>query len=124
MALIGFLLITHLTTYILGSVINRKLMINATVREFKVAEAKVSIGRYLEFRNIARYINTKRYDDAKCAAESSASTRYDILKSCLDDPECKSVIEQEAKIMTPEVIGKVPLGFTYIKSKLGVKSCE
>jgi hypothetical protein len=124
MVLVGLLLITHLTVYILGSMGNRKVMLNATARLFKTAEASVSIGRYLEFRDIARSINKKRYDDAKCAAELSVSSRYDILKSCLDDQECKIVVEQEALELTPEIFGKAPLGFTYIKSKQGVKSCE
>jgi hypothetical protein len=87
---------------------NRKVMLNATARLFKTAEASVSIGRYLEFRDIARSINKKRYDDAKCAAELSASSRYDILKSCLDDQECKIVVEQEALELTPEIFGKAP----------------
>jgi hypothetical protein len=105
-------------------VINRKVMLSAVAKEYKQAEANVYVGHYLEFRDIARHINASRYDKAKCAAELVASFKYDDLKSCLDDQECKIVVEQEVLEITPEVLGKAPLGFTYIKSKQGVKSCE
>lgn len=123
-ALAAILLTSHLAAYILGSIVNRQVMLSSISNEFKQANAHVNLGRYMEYRDIALDIKAGRYDSAKCAAELGASATYDDLKSCLASQDCRAAVEQEIHKAAPEVLGESPLKFTYLKSKDRVRSCE
>lgn len=123
-ALAAILLLSHLAFYILGSVVNRQVMLSSLSKEFNRTNANVNLGRYTEYRDIALVIKASRYDKAKCSVELGASAMYDDLKSCLTNQNCRGAIEQKMRAAAPEILGEAPLKFTYIKSKDGVKSCE
>lgn len=123
-ALVVFLLISHLAAYVLGSVINRQVMLRSLSKEFNKENAIVNLGRYTEYRDIALDIKANHYDKAKCSAELGASAMYDDLKSCLANQDCRAAIEKRTREIAPEVLGESPLKFTYLKSKDRVKTCE
>ena len=118
------LLISHFGFYVLGSMVNRQVMLSSFSKEFKQADAEAILGRYDEYKYIALGIKEGKYNKAKCAAELGASAMYDDLKSCVTDQDCRVVIEQKLHEVAPEVFGDAPLKFSYINSKDGIKSCE
>lgn len=122
--LVAILVISHLTFYVLGSVINRQVMLHALSEQFNQTNASLNLGRYTEYRDIALAIRMGKYDNAKCSAELGASAMYDDLKSCLANPNCRAVIERETRKVAPEVLGEAPLKFTYLRSKDGIRSCK
>ena len=123
-ALVAILLLSHSTVYVLGSFINRQIMLSALLEQLNRTNASLTLGRYTEYRDIALNIKAAKYDNAKCSAELGASAMYDDLKFCLADQRCKVSVEQKIREAAPEVLGEAPLKFTYLKSKDGIKSCE
>jgi hypothetical protein len=122
--LAAVLIVSHVAFYVLGGVINRRVMLHAFAVEVKKANAAVDLGLYMDYRYTALAIKEKRYGDALCAAQLGASGRYDDLKACLADENCRPTIEQELRKDAPEVLGEAPLKFTYIATKDGIRSCE
>jgi uncharacterized protein YkvS len=123
-AWVVILLISHSVIFILGSAINRQNMLKAFVNEFNQKSAHVDLGIYTTYRDIAIDIRGGAYENAQCLAELEASTRYDELKSCLENQVCKIAIEKDARGIAPEVLGEAPLKFTYIESNKGIKRCK
>lgn len=121
---VAVLITSCFVSYILGSVINRKIMLSSFSEQFNRANATVNLGRYSEYRDIAVDIQERRYEDAKCFAELGASAMYDDLKSCLASKDCGEAVKQKIHEVAPEVLGETPLKFSYIKSKNGIKSCK
>lgn len=118
------LLLSHFVFYMLGSVINRQIMIESFSKEFKRAEVETDLGRYSEYKYMILNIYDKKFDTVKCAAELGASAMYDDLKSCIAEQDCRGAIEKKLHETAPEVLGEIPLKFSYVKSKNGIKSCE
>ena len=123
-ALAAILILSHLAFYGLGSIINRHTMLSAFAREYEKSQAVVNMGLYADYRYIALAIKAKQYEYALCNAQLGASSRYDDLKECLASQDCKLTVEEDLRRDAPEVLGQAPLGFTYIKSKDGIKSCD
>ena len=123
-ALAAILILSHFAFYVLGATINRHTMLSAFAHEYDKAQAVVNVGLYMDYRYIALSIKAKRYEDALCSAQLGASVRYDDLKECLASQDCKVAVEEDLRKDAPEVLGQAPLGFTYIKSKDGIKSCD
>lgn len=122
-AIAVILLLSHFIFYVLGSVINRQIMLSSFAKEFKQADAEATLGRYDEYKYIALNVSEGKYDKVKCAAELGASAMFDDLKSCVADQDCRIVIEQRLHEAAPEVLGEAPVKFSYVKSKDGIKSC-
>ena len=123
-ALAVILILSHFAFYVLGATINRHTMLSAFAREYEKAQATVNVGLYTDYRYIALAIKAKQYENALCNAQLGASVRYDDLKACLASQDCKIVVEEDLRRDAPEVLGQAPLGFRYIKSKDGIKSCD
>ena len=98
-------------------------MLSAFAREYERAQAIVNVGHYMDYRYIALAIKAKQYENALCNAQLGASIWYDDLKGCLASQDCKITVEEDLRRDAPEVLGQAPLGFTYIKSEDGIKSC-
>jgi len=118
------LLVSHSTFYILGSIINRNVMLGLMTNRIEEDIAKITLGRYVEDRQIVLDIKGGNAGKAKCMAELFASNMYDDLKSCLGKQNCRSAMEQKIHQFAPEVLGEVAMPFTYIESKNGIRSCE
>lgn len=118
------LIVSHVVLYVLGAVINRHMMLHAFAVEERNANAAVDLGLYLDYRYTALAIKERRYESGLCAAQLGASGRYDDLKSCLADQDCRPTIEQRLRERAPEVLGEAPLKFTYIAAKDRIRSCE
>lgn len=123
-ALAAVLIMSHVAFFVVGGIINRRAMLHAFAIEVTKANASVDLGLYMDHRYTAQAIKEKRYESALCAAQLGASTRYDDLKACLTNKDCRSTIEQDLRKDAPEVLGEAPLKFTYIKVKDGIRSCE
>jgi hypothetical protein len=121
-ALVVILILSHLAFYVLGSVINRHMMLNAFAREYTSTQASADLGLYMDYRYIATAIKGKQYGNALCNAELNASEHYDKLRACMDSEACKNVIEEEVQKVAPEVLGKAPLKFTYVPRKDGIRT--
>ena len=118
------LLASHLLFFIGGAALGRHNAFTDFIRQTERADAKVMFGHYTVYRDIAVDIGTKRYDRAKCNAELIASSLLDDARACIDKPECKSAVEDDARKVAPEVIGQAPVRFSYIAARGGVRSCE
>lgn len=122
--LAAVLIVSHVAFFIVGGIASQRTMLKAFAIEVKKANAEVSLGLYMDHRYTALAIKEKRYENALCAAQLGASTRYDDLKACLANEDCRPTIEQELRKDAPEVLGEAPLKFTYIAAKDGIRSCE
>ena len=120
-ALVVILILSHFAFYVLGSIVNRHMMLNAFAREYTSTRAGADLGLYMDYRYIATAIKAKQFGNALCNAELNASEQYDKLKACMDREACKNVIEEEVQKVAPEVLGKAPLKFTYIQRKDGIR---
>ena len=93
------------------------------VGETEKADARVTLGHYTIYRDMAADITAGRYDRAKCSAELSASSMLDDVRACLGNQECRASLEKEARQHAPEALGEAPLAFGYIASKDGIRYC-
>ncbi len=118
------LIVSHVAIFILGGIVSQHTMLKAFAIEVKKANADVSLGLYSSYRYIALTVKAREYEKALCAAELSASDRYDDLKACLANQDCRPAIEQHLRENAPEVLGEAPLKFTYIAAKDGIRSCD
>lgn len=118
------LIVSHVAFFVLGGIVSQHTMLRAFAVEVKKANADVGLGLYMDYRYTALAIKEKRYESALCAAQLGASGKYDDLKKCLADQDCRPTIEQDLRERAPEVLGEAPLKFTYIAAKDGIRSCE
>jgi hypothetical protein len=119
-----FLAASHLLFFIGGAALGRHTALSDFVSQTEHADARVTLGHYTIYRDIAVAINGTRYDRAKCSARLAASSMFDDVKSCVGNSACRRAVEKEAHKMAPEVLGEEPVGFGYIASKGGGRSCE
>lgn len=118
------MLISHAAFFVAGGLVARNIVMNHFFDEAEKADAHVLLGHYTGYRDIAVAINESKYIDAKCLAELNASAMFDSLRTCISDVACGNVIGQKARSSAPEIFGEAPMGFSYIESKEGIKSCR
>jgi len=63
-----------------------------------------NISRYSTPVEISHQIADKRYDQAKCIADLTASIYYRELQSCLAEEDCHDFIHDEVKKIAPELL--------------------
>ena len=100
------LLISHVGVFVGGSVISRHVTTDYFFTEIKKGNARVVLGHYTIYRDIAANIKERKYDEAKYSAELVAGAMFDSLKECLADHECRDVIEKEVRKNAPEILGE------------------
>jgi hypothetical protein len=115
---------SHLLFFIGGTALGRRTALSAFVSQGQQIDARVTLGHYTIYRDIALAITGMRYERAKCSAQLAASSMLDDVKSCIGNSACKGAVEKEAQKVAPEALGQAPVGFAYIASKGGVRSCE
>lgn len=109
----GVLLITIALSFIGGTYVGRNNTITLLSKSVEVANSHVTLSHYSLYRDIAKEIKTRRYSDAQCLAELSASNMLDGLKECMGNPSCKQSLEKQAHEFAPEVLGESPFPFKY-----------
>lgn len=118
------MLMSHAVFFVAGGLVARKIVMEHFFDEAEKADAHVLLGHYTGYRDIAVAINEGKYTDAKCLTELNASAMFDSLRTCTSDVACGDAIGQKARSSAPEIFGKAPMGFSYIESKEGIKSCR
>jgi hypothetical protein len=118
------LLITHIGAYFLGAATNREKMLDEFERDFALSNANVNLGRYVEYRDVALSIKSGNHSRALCISRLGASAMYDDLQTCLQSKDCGSNLEREIRDAAPEILGAHPLGFAYIGSVDGIRTCD
>ena len=121
---VSLLLITLLVAFFAGAVFGGRVSDNYLAKTFNEANMPVMLSHYESYRDIARAIEIHNYDMAKCRAELGASVMLDTLRACQKDINCKNIIEKGIRESSPEVEGKLPLGFDYLQTKKGIKNCH
>jgi hypothetical protein len=109
----GVLLITSALSFVGGTYIGRKNTISLLSESVEMANAHVTLSHYSLYRDIAKEIKARRYDDAQCLAELSASNMLDGLKECMGNLSCKQSLEKQAHEFAPEVLGEIPMPIKY-----------
>ena len=117
------LVASHLLFFLAGSTTGRYVTLKYFAHETEKANASVSAGHYVVYRDIAVDIKARKYDEAKCKAELIASSLLDEAKSCMAAAECRDSIEIDVRAKIPEVLGNTPLPFDYLEAKNGVRRC-
>lgn len=115
---------SHALLFIGGAITGRLLTVNYISDQLEKAEARVMLGNYTTYRNIALAVKTGNDDIALCYAELNASLMYDNLNSCVANGLCKNDIEKGIREIAPEILGEAPLTFNYIKDNAGGRRCE
>lgn len=128
---IAYLVVSHVFVFFAGITICKSLTlegIKSANQDFEdtlhKVQAEASFGHYLAYRDIARSIGGEAYSRARCNATLGASAMLDITKDCLADDKCRSTIHKSVEIIAPEIAGTEPLGFEYIQTKHGRKTCD
>ena|ERR1700730_1284290 len=123
LVLVVVLVISHLLFLVGGTIAGRHTALKYFVTETEKADARVTLGHYAVYRDIAVDIKAGKYDKAKCRAELGASSMFDEVKACVANKNCGPSVEKEARQSAPEVLGQGPLAFGYIASKNGIRQC-
>lgn len=118
------LIISLLGVFFGGAVFGGRVSDSYLAKKFNEANMPVILSHYKSYRNIARAIELQNHDMAKCHAQLGASVMFDALRACVDDINCKNIIEKRIREDAPEVEGKLPMGFEYMQTKKGIKSCN
>src|SRR4051812_14901606 len=118
------LVISHFLFFRGGTAFGRHAALSEFASQSQGIEARVTLGHYTIYRDIALAINGTRYERAKCSAQLAASSMLDDVKSCISNSACRGALEKEANKVAPEALGQAPLGFAYIAPKGGARSCE
>jgi hypothetical protein len=111
---IALLAATYVLVFIAGAAIGRRAALNEFVDQTKTAEAQLSLGRYVVYRDMAVALTKARYDSAKCQAEVLASSMLEDVKRCVAERACRAAIAAKAEQLAPETLGEVPVPFKYV----------
>ena len=117
------LIISHSLFFIGGSTLGKHITLKYFVNETEKTNARLTVGQYRTYRDLAVDINAGRYERAKCIAELVASSMLDEIKACLANQGCRDSVEKNAREIAPETLGEAPLGFVYVESKNGIRRC-
>jgi hypothetical protein len=101
-----------------GSIAGRHTALKYFVTQTEKVDARVTLGHYALYRDIAVDIKAGNYDKARCRAGLGASSMFDEVKTCVANKNCGRSVEKEARESAPEVLGQVPLAFGYCSGLL------
>jgi len=122
--LLAGLLVSHWSLYKAGEHFGNQKLWRYFVSETEKAEAKVTFGRYLQFRYIAEDIKAGRDDHVKCGIDIGASTYFELVRECYEDDACRPAIEGSVLKNAPEIISGADLPFEYIRLRKGIRYCD
>lgn len=122
--LLFILVASHFALYVFGTVIGQRTSTESFVRATEQMDAKIELGSYKIYRDIAKSIKNGKHEDAKCLAELQASSLYHDISICLLDANCKQSIEKMAMNVAPEFFNKSDPGFVVINKENGLWKCK
>jgi hypothetical protein len=114
---------SYVAIFIAGSALGRHNALSYFTNQTEKWDARVSLGHYTAYRDIAVAIKTASYDRAKCSAQLLASAMLDEVKRCIANNACRGFLEKEAQESAPEALGQAPLPFTHISGSIG-QTCK
>jgi hypothetical protein len=120
----SILFASHALIFVGGAITGRLLTVNYIADQGGVAEARVMLGNYTTYRNIALAVRAGDDETALCYAELNASLMYDSLSACVANGLCGGDIEKGIRKIAPEILGDAPLTFKYIKNSAGGRRCD
>lgn len=91
--------------------------LNSSVHHARASyiSAQNALAGYLSEASMAEKLENKKYNEALCSVNITASAWVYKVRECLADTVCRSYIEEDVTKMAPELLGKGDLKMKYYK---------